>query len=324
MAGLKPKRPLYLSDVELGDPGSVSIIPVMNTWAWTVDGAGSGYLLAPDGEKHCQFDLLSATIALVPGGAQISAPGLTLPLVQEMGEKYAYDIAFSPDERKAYDDFDKARVAERKAYSRTVYDSIKGTVQLERRNGSWLAHVDTERVLGLSGIESAHVVSREQGITLFNQIAEQFHAYPLRDPVGYMALDNNMYEFVHREYRNQYEDTLQAIDNNFIDATGYGVEAVLSHLDSTIRKNMSQNCMPDGERYGNLRFVPATDECRKAVKDFVKQRVDKTLTYEKKRSYEKDTIARADKKYEQAAERVKALLSASMAAPVKAAPGMEA
>lgn len=315
MGNLKQIPPLFLADAEFSDFNGIVSIPVINGWEWSLSGSGTGYLKAPDGTEHCQFDLASASIRLEPGGDIVTAPGLTAPLVQEMGEKYAYEVVFSEGEKNAYDAASKTRVAEKKAYSKTVYDLLKGAVQLERKNGTWLAHVDTDKVMGLAGIESAHVLSRTQGITLFNQMAEKLHAYPLRDPSGYMSLKGNLYEFIHKEYQNQYENTLQAIDNQMIDATGYGVEAVLNHLEATVRKNISQDCLPKGEKYGDLRFVPATDECKTAVKEFVKQRVSKTLTYEKKRSYEKATIERMNQKYIEAGNRIKELLSDKMAAP---------
>lgn len=316
MANLMQRPLRFLGDADFPGLTDSVEVPVIDGWDWSLSSSGKGCLTAPDGKKHCQFDLVAASIQLEPDGDVITAPGLTASLVQEMGEKYAYEIVFSAEEKTMYDEASKQRMAEKKIHSHSVYDSLRDIIQLERKNGTYLAHVDTDKVMDIMGIEATHVVSYQQGVKLFNQMAERLHAYPLRDPSGYMALKGNLYEFIHKEYSDQYENALQAIDNQMLDATGYGVEYVLDHLQATVRKNITNECFPEGERFGDLRFVPATDERKSAVKEFVKQRVSKTLTYEKKRSYEKATIERMDKKYEEAGRRIKELLSDGMAGPV--------
>lgn len=307
-------RLLFLSDAHLDNLTDTASIPVISGWEWKLSGSGRGHLMSPDGVKHCEFDLLGATIAFEPDGEAITAPGLSAELVQEMGEKYAYDLVFSDAEKQAFDEHLFVRENTKKQHDRSVYDSLKGVVQLEYKNHSWLGHVDTVKVKSLTGIESKSVLSATNSYRLFNQMAETLHASPLRDPSGYMALKGNMYEFLHTEYRNQYENILQAIDNQMVDGTGYGVAHVLDTLQSVVRKNVSEY-LPKGENYGDLRFVEATDDRKDAARNFVRCRVSKTLTYEKKRSYEKSALEKTDAKYVEAGERLRNALFPDNPAP---------
>lgn len=293
----------FLRDAEFSNLDDVAIVPVIPGWDWSISSTGRGSLSAPDGTKHCVFDLMAGTIQFEPDGETVTAPGLSADLVQEMGERYANEIVFTPEEQSAYIKQIEIRDDAKKQHNRSVWNSLKGVIQIEHKDGSWLAHVDTDRVRELTGIESDHVLSLQNGYQLFNQMSEKLHAAPLRDPSGYMALSGNVYEFIHTEYRNQYENVLQGIDNMMVDGTGYGVSAVLDKLTPTIRKNVSE-FLPEGERFGDLRFVKASDEQKQAMKNFVKCRVSKTLAYEKKRSYEPSALERINTKYEEAGKRL--------------------
>lgn len=300
--------PRFLTDVEFHEPNEVVSVPVIPNWDWKLSDTGKGHLTAPDGTRHCSFDLLNHTIQFEPNGDFLTAPGLSLTIVQEMGEQYAYDVVFGEEERAAYDDHIVIRNNTKKMHDIDVRKQLKGTIQMERKGSDWLAHVDTEKVRDLTGIESPATISIKEGTELFNRMSECLHAKPLRDPSGYMALEGNMYEFINREYRNQYENILQAIDNQMVDGTGYGVSHVLDTLQSTVRKDVSEY-LPKGLFYGDLRFIKATDERKQAAQEFVKCRISKTLTYEKKRSYEPSAIEKTNAKFVAAGERLGAVLA---------------
>lgn len=301
-------RLLFLSDAEFPDFETEAEIPVIDGWNWKLSGDGTGYLQDPEGQKHCQFDLVHGQMTLEPDGEPFDAPGLDLPLVQEMGETYARDVVFNEEEQEAYQEHIRLRDNTKKQHDQQVRKELKGTIQLEHKDGAWLAHVDSGKVKDLTGIDAPHVCSTKDGIELFNRMSEKLHAKPLADPTGYMALKGNIYDYLHQEYQNQYEDTLQAIDNQLLDGTGYAVSHVLDTLQSVVRKDIKP-FLPEGETYGNLRFVEATNDRKKAARDFVRCRVDKTLTYEKKRSYEKATLERTHQKFMDAGERLKDSLS---------------
>ena len=308
METYKDGRLLFLTDAEFDDFWTEAEVPVIDGWNWKVSGDGTGYLQDPEGQKHCQFNLIDGTMKFEPDGMTISAPGLDLSLAQEMGETYATEVAFTEAEQAAYQEHVLLRDNTKKQHDQQVRGELKGTIQLEHRDGSWLAHVDNEKVKDLTGIDAPHVCSAKDGVELFNRMSEKLHAKPLKDPTGYMALKGNIYDYLHQEYRNQYEDTLQAIDNQLLDGTGYAVSHVLDTMQSVVRKDIKP-FLPEGETYGNLRFVEATDERKKAVRDFVRCRVDKTLTFEKKRSYEKATLERTHQKFLDAGERFKESLA---------------
>lgn len=301
----KDDRLLFLNDVDFDTFDEVKTVPVIENWNWKIKGDGSGHLEAPNGSIHCQYDIMTGSIAYEPDSEPIITEGLTRDVVQDMGEKYAYDIMFTNDEKQQYDDHILCRNNTKKEYEKSIRKQITGLIQLEYKNNTWLAHVDTEGIEAISGIQvDNHVTSKEDGIKLFNRISEKFHVRPLPDPVGYMTLDNNVYSYIQREYKDQYENTKQAIDNNMLDGTGHGVKVVLETLNSTIRKDV-KTYMPDGLNYGDLRFVSLNDDRKNAVNTFIKARISKTLTYEKKRSYEQETLDRTHTKFIEAGNNLK-------------------
>lgn len=301
-------RTLFLSDATFASPDHVVTVPVMDDYVWNISGKGKGFLAAPDETIHCRFDLNAETLTFEPSGEPIHAPGLTASLVQEMGERYAQDVLFTPLEQEHYKEHVLKRNNTKKVYNRQVWNTLKGVIQLEQKDGAWLAHVDRAKAKELTGIDTYHIYSKSDGIALFNEMCIALHAAPLREPTGYMALSGNVYEFLQREYRNQYEDILQGIDNQLVDGTGYGVAHVLETLPSTVRKDVLE-FLPKGQEFGDLRFIAATEERKDAVRTFVKCRVSKTLTYEKKRSYEKATLERTNDKFVAAGKHLGEVLS---------------
>lgn len=304
---------LAFQDSAYGKPASV---PVIDGWSWELSGDGKGFLLGPLGFHHCIFDLTAASLTFEPDGESIIAPGLSLPLVLEMGETYAMELAFSEQERSMYRIQEPIWEAERRKYNRTVYEKLTGIVQLEHKDGGWLAHVEEDRVKEiLPTYDGGHVLSKDDGIQLFRRLCDILHGTPLSDPKGYMALQGNIYEFLQSEHVNQYEDMLQAIDNQIVDGTGYGISAVLDKGRADVRMIMKP-VMPKGENFGDLRFLEATEERKRAVRDFIKCRVSKTLIYEKRRGYETATIERANRKFEEAGQRLSEALFGTKSAEV--------
>ena len=296
-------RALFLSDLDAhgGD------VPLVGSWHWVLENDKKGALYDGDETMRCQFDIDAATIQFGNNNGVTHAPGLDLSIVQDMGETYAYDVLFTPEERTAYDERILVRENTKREHDMNVYTSLKGVIQLELQNGSWTAHIDPHAA-DITDVPTNPVTSVYEGTRLFNQMCETLHARPLRDPAGYMTLDDNMYAYLRESYENQYEDALQGIDNQIIDGTGYGVTAVLKRLTPTIRNDVSE-FLPKGVNYGDLRFVKATDERKQRVDDFVKCRVSKTLTYELKRSYSPETRDRTHQKFMEAGRRLGASLS---------------
>jgi len=185
---------------------------------------------------------------------------------------------------------------------KTFRQKLGRSIQLERRGSDWLAHLDKETLQKDFNVSlNAHLTSKEKAIYVFNYISEQRGVEPLRDPAGYMALDNNLQTYIKQTYENRYEETLEDIEDNIIDGTGYGVESVLNKLDSTIRNDIKQH-LPKDMNYGDLRFVAVNDERKQAVDAFVNARISKTLAYEKKRSYEPEAMERIDTRFKEAGQ----------------------
>ena len=284
---------LFLADAKLNDFDQTVTVPVVDDWSWEISGDGTGYLLSPDNTKYCNFNIMAGTIQMSPDDSVTQVPGLSLSVVQEMGEQYMDDVLFSEAKRADFSNYVEARNEQAKSRKKEIYESIKGNITLSYDgHGNWKTLVDTQKIKDLSGIESEPVLmSKEQGIELFNKVAEtKMTNSSLKDPCGYMKASDNLYDFIHSEYQGQYSRALNSIEDGYIEATGYAVQSVLNNLTKTVRSDVTKQVVPKGEKYGDLRFVTPTDEQKKCVKQMVKSRLALTLIYEKKRGYDDATI----------------------------------
>lgn len=143
------------------------------------------------------------------------------------------------------------------------------------------------------------VLSREAGISRFNEEAEKHGLKSLRDPKGYMTLDDNVYQAIKDTYEEKYEARAQDIEDGFSLGTTYAMDYVLDHLDSTVRKD-SKRFLPDGMVYGDLRFIKNTPEIQDKIDKVVDRRVEMTLKYSISRSIDDADFRRTFVLYDQA------------------------
>lgn len=298
----------WIANQNMNPDDSTIFIELPHGWRWQINSPSTGILVNNDNQAVAGYDLKEEILQFGSDGVT-KAPGLNLWTIQEMGEKFARDNFMDEKTAARYDEFYKARGDKRKEFERDVREKLTGIIQLELSEGEWTAHVDTDKVMKLSGIASHNEITRENGIALFNRISETLHVMPLRDPLGYMKLEGNTYDYIKDQYEFQYNDTIDNIDAGFINGNGRGCEAVLDKLDATVRKNIREYVLPDGMNYQDLRHISMTDELESAVNDFVKQRVTKTVNFEKKRSHSPESLAKDHEKFMRAAENLKDTIS---------------
>lgn len=291
----------WLANYEFDNSGNIGTIELPGGWHWEMSQNKTGHLVTPDGNLCVGYDIEARTITFGKDGVT-PIPGLNLWTVQEMGEKFARENFMDADTAKEYDQFAQKRISERRSYEKDVREELKGIVTMELKEGKWSAHVDTERVFKMTGIESESVLSKQEGAKLFNQMSEVRKVMPLRDPLGYMIPEGNVYDYIKDQYDFQYNDTIDNIDAGFINGNGYGCEKVLENLDSVVRKNIREYCLPEGIHYLDLRYISTTPEVEDVVDEFVKQRVTKTVNYEKKREHTKEALERDHEKFLESAE----------------------
>ena len=166
------------------------------------------------------------------------------------------------------------------------YKTIGKALQIERDT----VHID-ESVLNEYGITPPSEPSREDGVMLFNKIAEANNLKPLNDPLGYMALDNNAYTYLQDAYKEKYEEAAGKIDSGLMRGGSYNMRAVLSNRPKVVQKDI-RAVLPKGMKYSECRFIEATPEIKTAIDDFVDTRVQITHAYGIKRSIEADTFER--------------------------------
>lgn len=293
-------------DMKAGD--ETIFVELPHGWRWQMDSPTKGILVNGDNQAVTGYDLDEEIIQFGADGAT-KVSGLNLWTVQEMGEKFARENFMDEKTMSRYDAYYNIRGEKRRTFEKGVREQLTGVIQMELAGGEWTAYADPVRVKALTGIVTMPEMSREEGIVLFNKMSEKMHAMPLRDPMGYMKLDGNTYDYIKDQYEFQYDDTIQNIDAGFINGNGRGCEAVLDKLDATVRKNIREYCLPDGMNYQDLRHVGMTDELEGAVNEFVRQRVTKTVNFEKKRSHSPESLARDHEKFLKAAEVLKETIS---------------
>lgn len=294
----------WIANYEFDSSGNNGRIDLPNGWHWDISPNRTGYLKNPDGQCCVGYDLDTDAIQFGADGITI-APGLNLWTVQEMGEKFARENFMPGAVGEEYDAFARDRRESRREYEKQVRSGLAGIIQLEVSEGTWTAHVDPNAVEKTAGIKTKPELTREEGLALFNEMSEKKHVMPLRDPMGYMTLDHNLYDYIKDQYDFQYDDMIQNIDNGFINGSGRGCEAILDKLDLVVRKDMRKNCLPDGVNYQDLRFMAVTEDMANAVNEFVKQRVTRTVNYEKKRSHSAESLQRDNEKFLAASEALK-------------------
>lgn len=164
------------------------------------------------------------------------------------------------------------------------YKTIGNALQIEGTN----AHVDRE-FLRAQGVEAPENPSRADGIRIFNMIAEKNGLNPLNDPMGYMKLNDNVYDAIHDEYKLKYQQAADMIDNGLMQGGSYGMKSVLDNVNSHIRKDIKP-FMPKDMKYSELRFVKASPEIKDTIDAFVAARVRWTYSYGIRRSVEASTF----------------------------------
>lgn len=294
----------WIANHEFNASDSNARIELPGGWHWDISSKGIGFLKDSNEQLCVGYDLNAETIQFGANG-MTGAPGLHLWIIQEMGEKFARNYFMDKETCAAYDTFAAERMEKRKEYEKGVRSSMTGIIQLEVNEGHWISHVDTDAVMAMTGIVSKPEITCEEGIALFNRMSEIRHVMPLRDPLGYMTLDDNVYNYIKDQYAFQYDDTIQNIDAGFINGNGRGCEAILDKLDATVRKNICEFCLPDAMNYQQLRYVKVTPDLQNAVDNFVKQRVIKTVNFEKKRDHSEESLAKDHAKFLEAGNLLK-------------------
>lgn len=166
------------------------------------------------------------------------------------------------------------------------YKTIGKALQVERDH----VHID-KAFLDEQGVDAPTNPTRAEGVALFNQIAEANDLDPLRDPLGYMALDDNAHSYLQEAYKEKYEDAAEKIDAGLMRGGSYSMRAVLNKRPQVIRKDMG-NLLPKDMKYSECRFIKATPEIKDAVDTFVDARVKITHAHSISRSVEQDTFTR--------------------------------
>lgn len=157
-------------------------------------------------------------------------------------------------------------------------------------------------------IELRDNMTHADGIAIFNQIAEANHLMGMKDPRGYMALDNNVYDAVQATYETKYTEAIDRIHQGLGVGGAQSFEAALSKQMKNARHDITP-FMPDGLKYSDLHFIANTPAIQSSINDIVNYRLQKTDIYRLNRSYTDDQFMAVHEDMSRAGEEFKALIN---------------
>lgn len=146
-------------------------------------------------------------------------------------------------------------------------------------------------------------VDRQGAINTFNQVAVKNNLRPLRDPMGYMTQDNNVYDAIKQAYQDKYNSALDMAESGMAPGGGYGEEAILNNLNKVVRNDIKA-FLPKDLKYSDLRFVQTTPETQKTIDKMASSRVKLTQMHTIKRSIEKASFMKTSLDFKEESQKL--------------------
>lgn len=185
------------------------------------------------------------------------------------------------------------------------YKEIGHAIQIEQDR----AHVDPS-VIDVTSYDLAFengTISRQEGIDLFNDVAEENGLRPLPDPSGYMKLDGNIYDKVHDAYEQEYQLFADRIDSQMMTGGSHALYAVLDNLNKNVRHDM-KDVMRPGVNYSDLRFMKSNPDLDNAITEFATTRVKITYLNSIRRSVEEQNLETVRDSFDEQKKSLSALI----------------
>lgn len=137
--------------------------------------------------------------------------------------------------------------------------------------------------------ESIDLITREEAVKLFNDIAEENGYNRSLTPEGYMAQPYSIYNSIKDTYYNKYAQTRNDVEKGYIDSYVQPFDYALERITSTKRNNMvvsdMSNFLPKEISFGELRFLKTNPEINESIEELVDSRIQMTIIYSKSRDY---------------------------------------
>ena len=137
--------------------------------------------------------------------------------------------------------------------------------------------------------ESIDLITREEAVKLFNDIAMENGYNRLLTPEGYMAQPYSIYNSIKDTYYNKYVETRDSIANGQIDAYvqpfDYALERITSQKSNNMIVSDMKEFLPKEIPFQELRFLKTNDEIDESIEELVDSRIQMTIIYSKSRGY---------------------------------------
>lgn len=137
--------------------------------------------------------------------------------------------------------------------------------------------------------KSIDLITREEAVKLFNEIAME-NGYPhTLTPEGYMAQPDSIYNKIKDTYYNKYAQTRNDVANGYIDSYVQPFDYALKRINSPKSNNMvvedMKNFLPKDIPFRELRFLKTNPEINESIEELVDSRIQMTIIYSKSCDY---------------------------------------
>lgn len=197
------------------------------------------------------------------------------------------------------------------------YIYIGSGLQLEKN----VVHVD-HNIVGEFVDEDVKYLTKEEGIEKFREIAQAKEGKVISNPLGYMILSDNTYDYIKDSFWDKYETALEsAIDENGdVDSKyKYALQQTVDRLDSRknnlVRQTIS-TFLPQDVKYTDLRNLRVTNEIKDLVDGIVDTRFNMTLVHANSRKFEEGRFDKEVKELNRQGAEFKKVIAKEWAKPV--------
>lgn len=125
-------------------------------------------------------------------------------------------------------------------------------------------------------------LTKQEGIEKFNEISEGLGIPTLVNPTGYMAVDDNIYDYVKETFRDKYEDKFNKVKNGEELGNAYALEQTISRLDAKENNLVTQTMkpfLPANCKFSDLKNVRINDDMADSIDNIADSRIRMTITH---------------------------------------------
>lgn len=169
---------------------------------------------------------------------------------------------------------------------KALRQDIGSYIQIEGNFG----HVNTAGLKEAFNHEaSSELMTRQEAFDLFNKVSEEQGLKPLRDPKGYMPVEDNVYDYLREAYEEKFSEQLERIHAGQSIGSPYAIQNTLDNLNERVARD-TKRLVPQGMAHTELKHLAMSDELEKKINMFVNQRILYSASYSIRRQVSEESL----------------------------------